>query len=155
MAYIVDATNAAAPLASDYSGPYTAEEIRAIKAYYLAQFSNITSQLNALNLAAIGYLKNSGDTSLGQLKVPLTPSTDESATPKKYVDDAISTLLGALSGASLNASKFAGFRLDSSYNLIVDHGAGTWVADDYEAYDFVPNNATFAINNVGEVVITF
>lgn len=155
MAYIVDATNSAAPLASDYSGPYTAEEIRAIKAYYLGKFSAIDTNLASLNLAAGSYLKKSGDTSLGQLKVPLVPSSDESATPKKYVDDAITALISALSGASVAASKFVGFRLDTNYNLMVDSGIGTWVASDYDLYDFMPTNATFALNNVGEVIITF
>lgn len=155
MAYIVDATNAAAPLASDYSGPYTAEEIRAIKAYYLTQFSSITSQLNALNLAAVGYLKNSGDTSLGQLKVPAIPSDPESATPKQYVDNLVATILGSISGASVNQVMFLGLRQDADYNLVIDYGAGTWNTDDYESWAFVPNNTSMAINGAGELTLTY
>ena len=155
MAYIVDATNASAPLASDYSGPYTAEEIRAIKAYYLAQFSNITSQLNALNLAAVGYLKNSGDTSLGQLKVPLVPSDPESATPKQYVDNLVATILGSISGAVVNQVMFLGIRQDSQYNLVADYGTGAWDTENYESWIFAPNNTSLAINDAGELILTY
>ena len=154
MAYIVDATNANAPLASDYSGPYTAEELRAIKAYYLSKFSDITANLNSLNLAAGTYLKKAGDTVTGQLKLP-TPSSPESATPKSYVDAAIVALLDSLSGATVSASKFLGFTVDSNYNLIVDSGSGDWVSEDYAWYNFVPNNTTVAINTDGEVILSF
>ena len=155
MAYIVDASNANAPLASDYSGPYTAEELRAIKAYYLAQFSTINSNLATLNLNAGSYLKKSGDISTGQLKVPLIPSTNESAVPKKYVDDLAAAILSGLSGASLNASMFAGLKVDSNYSLILDYGVGDYKSSDYGTYDFIPVNATFVISSSGQLIMTF
>lgn len=155
MAYIVDATNANAPLASDYSGPYTAEELRAIKAYYLSRFTSITDNLNSLNLAAGTYLKKAGDTVTGQLFVPSVPVGDDAATSKQYVDALVATILSGISGGVINQNIFIGLRIDSAWNLVVDYGSGSWIADAYDFWHMMPSTASVAINSNGEVILSF
>lgn len=154
MAYSVSATNSNSPLASDKSGPFIAEELRAIKAYYLGKFSTIEASLQSLVIDSLGHINKAGDSMLGPLLLSRSPIDPSEAATKGYIDNLLDVLIGAISGTSLAASVFIGVR-QSGLDIVYDVGEGSYILEDYAFYDFIPVTATLSIDVAGDLMLTF